>query len=161
MTKISILEDKSGNGGYDDFELSAGGVVYNKSNDMIRLLLLTRHDGLITLPKGHIEKREELRKTALREIQEETSLPIDNLQIQRGLGWYPNPILVHNGKRIFKLVFYFLIQYKNDVLPTLTTDCTHQSANWYSLEDIPNLRLAYSHIKHVINKAKISILEAS
>ena len=53
---------------------AAGGLVSNRRGDY----LLIRRDGLWDLPKGHQESGEDIRITAVREVQEETG--VDKLQ---------------------------------------------------------------------------------
>ena len=56
---------------------AAGGLVSNRRGDY----LLIRRDGLWDLPKGHQEPGEDIRTTALREVQEETG--VDNLMLRK------------------------------------------------------------------------------
>lgn len=56
---------------------AAGGLVSNRRGDY----LLIRRDGLWDLPKGHQEPGEDIRITALREVQEETG--VDNLKLRK------------------------------------------------------------------------------
>lgn len=55
---------------------AAGGVVSNRRGDA----LLIRRNGLWDLPKGHQEEGEDIRVTALREVEEETG--IHNLELR-------------------------------------------------------------------------------
>lgn len=55
---------------------AAGGLVSNRRGD----LLLIRRDGLWDLPKGHQENGEDIKITALREVQEETG--VDKLHLR-------------------------------------------------------------------------------
>ena len=54
---------------------AAGGLVSNRRGDV----LLIRRNGLWDLPKGHQEEGEDIRVTALREVQEETG--VDSLRL--------------------------------------------------------------------------------
>lgn len=55
-------------------EISAGGVVYRRSDDGIEIQLILDRYGKISLAKGKMEPGETIEQTALREIQEETGL---------------------------------------------------------------------------------------
>ena len=58
---------------------AGGGLVYNKKGDVLFIF----RNGKWDLPKGGIEKGEEIRETALREVEEETG--VTNLVIKRKL----------------------------------------------------------------------------
>ena len=60
------------------YEKSCGAVVYRYSGrEGIKILLVKNHNGKCwTFPKGHIEKNESEKQTALREIKEETGLSV-------------------------------------------------------------------------------------
>ena len=87
---------------------SAGGVVYRQTTQGPEVALI-KADGRWTLPKGGIEKGEKPEATALREIAEETGLPIDQLRLVRRLpdvsyafGWH--------GTVVFKTVSNYLVE---------------------------------------------------
>ncbi len=54
---------------------AAGGLVFNKENQ----LLTIKRNGLWDLPKGKIEKHEDQRAAALREVMEETGINMINI----------------------------------------------------------------------------------
>ena len=60
------------------YEKSCGAVIYRTTHkDGIKILLVKNHNGKCwTFPKGHIEKNESEKQTALREIKEETGLTV-------------------------------------------------------------------------------------
>ena len=57
-------------------EKSCGAVVYTGSGSERRYLIIRMHLGHCGLPKGHIEKFESERETALREVREETGVAV-------------------------------------------------------------------------------------
>ncbi len=66
-------------------ETTAGGVVFRRAKDgSIDILLIQDTKNRWTVPKGHVEPKEEPRKTAEREITEETGLA--NLKVYSWLG---------------------------------------------------------------------------
>ena len=66
-------------------EPTAGGIVYRRGkNGRVEILLIQDSKGRWTIPKGHIEEGETARKTAEREIREETGL--QEMTVQDWLG---------------------------------------------------------------------------
>lgn len=55
-----------------NIEISCGAVVFTKINGEIKYLLIQNLEGIYGFPKGHVEKEEKEKETALREIYEET-----------------------------------------------------------------------------------------
>lgn len=91
---------------------SAGGVVYRQTTQGPEVALI-KADGRWSLPKGGIEKGEKPEATALREIAEETGLPINQLRLVRRLpdvsyafGWH--------GTVVFKTVSNYLVELRGD-----------------------------------------------
>jgi len=91
---------------------SAGGVVYRQTTHGPEVALI-KADGRWSLPKGGIEKGEKPEATALREIAEETGLPINQLRLVRRLpdvsyafGWH--------GTVVFKTVSNYLVELSGD-----------------------------------------------
>ncbi|HXN03591.1 MAG TPA: NUDIX domain-containing protein [Candidatus Acidoferrum sp.] len=91
---------------------SAGGVVYRLTTRGPEVALI-KADGRWSLPKGGIEKGEKPEATALREIAEETGLPLNQLRLIRRLpdvsyafGWH--------GTVVFKTVTNYLVELSGD-----------------------------------------------
>ncbi len=55
-------------------EKSAGGVVFSRDGDRLKIMLIEDRYGRWSLPKGKQESGETLEETALREIEEETGI---------------------------------------------------------------------------------------
>lgn len=58
-----------------DKEKSCGSVIFRKDNEL-QVLVIRQNQGHWCFPKGHVEKDETERETALREVREETGLTI-------------------------------------------------------------------------------------
>jgi len=91
---------------------SAGGVVYRQTTQGPEVALI-KADGRWSLPKGGIEKGEKPEAAALREIAEETGLPINQLRLLRRLpdvsyafGWH--------GTVVFKTMTNYLVELIGD-----------------------------------------------
>ncbi|MBL4745207.1 MAG: NUDIX domain-containing protein [Flavobacteriaceae bacterium] len=93
-------------------EKAAGGLVYNDKEE----LLFIHRFGKWDLPKGHIEKGEDKRETAIREVEEECG--ITDLEILNTL-----PTTYHmfkrNGEVILKITYWYQMfsTDKGDLVP--------------------------------------------
>jgi 8-oxo-dGTP pyrophosphatase MutT (NUDIX family) len=88
-------------------EISAGGVVYRKKDNQLRIQMIQDRYGKITMAKGKMEPGETIEQTALREVWEETGItgsiqePIEIIKYQ-----YSKP----DSGVIDKEVHYYLIE---------------------------------------------------
>lgn len=93
-------------------------VYYIASDGEPRYLLIKRHarSGKIerVAPKGKIQWNEEISKAALREVSEETGIPINQMKIKQQLGTTQLRNTEHKKGQMDKDVTYFLIEYSGD-----------------------------------------------
>lgn len=95
-------------------EKSCGAVVFTRSNDSIRHVIIRSNEGIYGFPKGHIENGEMEQETALREIYEETGLSVHIIDGFRQEISYP--VITREGYTVQKQVVYFLAEYSEQVL---------------------------------------------
>ena len=86
-------------------EFSAGAVLYTMDGDTIKYVLVTERSGHCGFPKGHIERGEDKKTTALREILEETGVEATLV------GDFLRDVEYTMGMRARKRVTYFLAEY--------------------------------------------------
>lgn len=127
---------------------AGGGLVSNRRSDF----LLINRNGMWDLPKGHQESGEDIRTTALREVQEETG--IDQLQL-RDLICITDHCYRRNGMWHLKHTWWY------DMLYTDPTDLTPQKeediskAAWVAKSSLPAYLLnTYPSIAEVFREAK-------
>ncbi len=98
--------------------VAAGVVVMNTAGE---ILLVQRHDGEWDLPGGHMEVGESLKKTATRELFEETGLTVDTLEL---LG-------VASGKETFypKRNAYYVTAMYHATTHSETLNLSHEHAD--------------------------------
>lgn len=95
---------------------SAWWIVYYIASDWEpRYLLIKRHalSGKIerVAPKGKIQGNENIQKTALREVSEETGIPINQMRIKQELGMTQLRNTERQKGQMDKDVTYFLMEY--------------------------------------------------
>jgi 8-oxo-dGTP pyrophosphatase MutT (NUDIX family) len=119
---------------------AAGGVVINKKNE----LLVIKRNGWWDLPKGKIEKGEEKRVAAVREVEEECG--ISNMVIVSKI-----PKTYHTyqfkGEDVFKVTHWYKMRYDGNETPVPQTE-----------EDITEVKwVAKSEIKSIVNQTYDSL----
>ena len=91
-------------------EKSCGAVVFTVINNSVKYVIVESKEGYFGFPKGHIEKNETEKETALREIREETGLNVDIID---GFKTEDLHTFTLNGETRMKHVVCFLAQYSN------------------------------------------------
>lgn len=122
---------------------AAGGLVENRRGDY----LLIKRDGLWDLPKGHQETGEDIKVTALREVQEETG--VDDLSLG-DLICVTDHCYKRNGIWHLKHTWWYRMYYLKplDLTPQTEEDIT--KAAWVAKSSLPPfLKNTYPSIKEV------------
>ena len=128
---------------------AGGGLVANRRGDY----LLISRNGLWDLPKGHRDPGEDIRVTALREVQEETG--IDQLQL-RDLICITDHCYRRDGIWHLKHTWWYDMLYTDptDLTPQREEDIT--KASWVAKSSLPPfLRNTYPSILEVFREAKV------
>ncbi len=145
MTKPATIKDQT----------SSGGVICRQSETGIEIALVSLREGSIwCLPKGVIDKNEDDRSTALREVKEETGL-IGEIIDEIGAISYWFFIKSKNIK-LHKTVKFFLMIYKGG--STDNHDMEVDEARWFPIEKVVDT-LTYRREKMILLKAKKMIEE--
>ena len=111
---------------------AAGGVVSNNEGKILFIHRLGKWD----LPKGKIEKDESLENTALREVEEETSL--QELILENFITNTFHIYKERNGDRVLKTTFWFRMSYVGDKEPVPQTEEGITEVRWKNQEEILN-----------------------
>ncbi|NOZ24710.1 MAG: NUDIX hydrolase [Nitrospirae bacterium] len=131
-------------------QVSAGGVVFRRDGDDIKVVLVSVKSGSVwTLPKGLIERGEQPDVAAVREVQEETGLRgriVDSLDTISY--WY---FLKDENTKYHKTVHYYLMEYAEG--STDDHDREVDEAAWFSLDDALKM-VKYRGDKEILERAK-------
>lgn len=128
---------------------AAGGLVSNRRGDY----LLIKRDGLWDLPKGHQEAGEDIRVTAIREVQEETG--VDALQL-RDLICITDHCYRRGGVWHLKHTWWYDMLYTKPVDLTPQTEEDIAKAAWVAKSSLPPfLKNTYPSIVEVFREAKV------
>ena len=128
---------------------AAGGLVSNRREDV----LLISRNGLWDLPKGHQEAGEDIKVTALREVQEETG--VGDLEL-RGLICVTDHCYRRDGIWHLKHTWWYDMIYTDPVNLTPQRDEDITKAVWVARSGLsPYLKSTYPSIMEVFREAKI------
>jgi len=128
---------------------AAGGLVSNRRGDY----LLIRRYGLWDLPKGHQEEGEDIKTTALREVQEETGLN----QLELGdLICITDHCYLRDGIWHLKHTWWYNMLYTDPTELTPQKEEDISKAAWVAKSSLPPfLRNTYPSIVEVFREARV------
>jgi 8-oxo-dGTP pyrophosphatase MutT (NUDIX family) len=154
-------------------EISAGGVVLREISGVWHVALIEpqkaephdeipkpakmprkRSRAVFTLPKGLVDPGEKPQAAAVREVQEETGIvaePVTKLSDNK----YVYVRAWGDGKRVFKIVSFYLMRYLSGEIDNLAADMRIEvkRALWVPLADATK-QLAYSNERKVLRQAQ-------
>lgn len=128
-------------------EKSAGAIVFRQEKKKIYYLLLHYPAGHWGFPKGNIEKGEKLKKTAKREIKEETG--IEEIEFIPKFKESIKYFYKLKGKNIFKIAIFFLVKTKEK---EIKISWEHLGYQWLPYEKTLE-RLIYKNAREILEKA--------
>ncbi len=92
--------------------ISSGGVVFRRRTGQVDVALIAVKDGKVwCLPKGLVEKGENIARTAHREVKEETGLDGKIIKLIDNIHYFFISKEEGEAKRIFKIVYFFLMEH--------------------------------------------------
>lgn len=128
---------------------AGGGLVYNKNGEVLFIF----RNGKWDLPKGGIEKNEDIEHTAIREVEEETG--VCGLKIVKKLQKTYH-VFRRNGKFKLKITHWFEMtsSYEGTLTPQEKEGI--EKAVWLKPEEIPvALKNSYENIKLLFEEEKM------
>ncbi len=132
---------------------SAGGVVFRRGEAGVEVVLISVRDGNVwTLPKGLVNGKEKIGKTALREVREETGIHARIVgEVGESHYWYNNR---SENQKCRKRVKFYLMEY----IMGNVEDHDHEvkEAAWFPLEAALS-ELTYKGDRAIFEKARLMI----
>jgi len=129
---------------------AGGGLVYNKKGEVLFIF----RNGKWDLPKGGIEKREEIDETAIREVEEETG--VTGLKIVQKLQKTYH-VFKRNGRYKLKVTHWFEMKTDFDGIPQGQIEEGIEKVAWLKPDEIKEaLTNSYENIKLLFETEKVT-----
>ncbi len=131
-------------------EISAGIIVFRRSSEGKKFLVLYHGHNYWNFPKGKIESEEKSFEAALRETREETGLGGQDLKIMNGFRAYERFSFKRDNQEVFKIVIFYLAETKN---PIVKISKEHQGYGWFLYPEAQKILGTYQDSKRVLKLA--------
>lgn len=133
-------------------QVVAGFVIFRRTDEGVKFLLLYRRGSYWNFPKGHFEEGEQSLDTALRETQEETGIRKEDLRFISNFRGYEKYTFEQGGERIHDTVILYLAETKK---AEVTIDPEeHSGFAWFTYYDaLKTIGKKYIATKRVLKQA--------
>ena len=148
-----INNEKSGEGRGErstDQEISAGILVYRKTIEGPKFLLLYHGHDYWNFAKGKIENEEKSFEAAVRETREETGLTARDLRFIRNFKTYERFNFKRSGKMIYKTVIFYMAETNE---PRIRISKEHQGYGWFLYREASRILGKYRDSQKVLKNA--------
>lgn len=133
-------------------QVVAGFVIFRRTQDGIKYLLLYRRGQYWNFPKGHFELGETSLDTALRETQEETGIGKEDLRMIPDFRAYEKFYFDRGNERIFDTVILYLAETKQAHVSISARE--HSGYAWFLYQDaVKAIGKQYVGTKRVLRQA--------
>jgi len=131
-------------------EISAGLVVFRRTEEGPKFLLLYHGGRYWNFPKGKIEAEEKSLEAAVRETGEETGLKAADLRLKKKFKAYERFTFYRNKKRIFKIVIFYLAETRKR---QIMVSSEHGGFGWFLFKDAQRLLKSYKDSETVLRQS--------
>lgn len=130
-------------------EISAGIVIYRRTPEGIKFLILYHGGSYWNFPKGRIEKEEKSFAAAVREVYEEAGISSHDLKITPNFKAYEKFYFRRGGQSIFKIVIFYLAETR---LVQVKISREHQGYGWFQFKDAQRILGRYKDSQRVLKQ---------
>lgn len=130
--------------------VSAGIIIFRKSEGKPKFLLLYHGHGYWNFPKGKLEAEERSWQAALREVREETGLKPNELKFISNFKAYERFFLRGGKEKIFKIVILYLAETRQ---PQVVVSHEHEGYGWFTFPDAKRAMARYPENIRILTTA--------
>lgn len=131
-------------------EISAGIIVYRRTPEGPKYLLLYHGGQYWNFAKGKIEAEEKSLSAAIRETMEETGLKAEDMRLKNRFKAYEKYFFFKGKNRVFKIVIFYLAETRKR---NIYLSHEHEGFGWFLYRDAKRLLRNYKDSESVLKKA--------
>ncbi len=131
-------------------EISAGIIIYRRTNEGPKFLLLYHGHNYWNFAKGKIENEEQSYETALREVEEETGLRASELRVKRNFKEYERFSFFRRKEKVFKTVVFYLAETRQ---PRIRISDEHEGYAWFKYNEAMRLIAKFKDSQMLLKRA--------
>lgn len=131
-------------------EISAGIVVFRRTPEGPKFLILYHGGAYWNFPKGHIEGEEKDLAAALRETKEEAGLAARDLRVLPNFKAYERFAFRRDGRGVFKIVIFYLAETRER---DIKISDEHQGYGWFTFREASKILGKYRDSQKVLRQA--------
>ncbi len=131
--------------------VSAGIIIFRRTTEGIKFLLLYHGRGYWNFPKGRLEAGERSWQTAFREVREETGLKNTDLKLVADFKSFERFYFHYQGQKIFRVVILYLAETTKQVI---TLAGNHEEGyGWFTYGDAKRMLSKHKDNLKILNQA--------
>ncbi|OGZ53563.1 MAG: hypothetical protein A3B25_00465 [Candidatus Ryanbacteria bacterium RIFCSPLOWO2_01_FULL_48_26] len=131
-------------------EISAGIIVFRRTQEGPKFLLLYHGHNYWNFAKGKIEKEEDSLAAALREVREETGLANQDIRLIKDFKAHERFYFKRQGQQVFKIVIFYLAETRT---VDIKVSSEHEGYGWFLIRDAKNILGKYKDSQRVFRQA--------
>jgi bis(5'-nucleosidyl)-tetraphosphatase len=130
--------------------VSAGIIVFRKTTEGIKFLVLYHGGDYWNFPKGKLEAEERSWQAAFREVREETGLKQNELKLITDFKEYEKFYFKRGNEKIFKVVILYLAETKQ---AQITLSNEHEGYGWFTFAQAKKMLARHKDNLRILNQA--------
>lgn len=138
--------------------ISAGIIVFRKTKEGIKFLILYHGRNYWNFAKGKAESEEKSWQTALREVREETGLKSTELRFVAGFKTYEKFVYQRGKDKVFKMVILYLAETRQS---RVAVSEEHEGYGWFTYAEARRILSKYRDSVRILDTAHDYLRKAS
>ncbi len=137
-------------------EIAAGIIIYRKTDEGPKFLLLYHGNDYWNFPKGKIENEEKGLEAAFREVKEETGILKKDLKLIDGFKISEKYIFKRGKEKVFKIVIFYLAGTQKSKIKISEE---HSGYGWFNYKSAKKMLAKYKLHQKILEQAQKCILK--